>query len=476
MTFTLPARRFGARVDARARHRRPGRSRPARQRWPSRGEVPVPARSMKLLRRVADGFRAPTGCSSRPSMDFAAVRELVPYLRDLGDLAPLPLAVAAGARRLDPRLRRRRPDPRLATRWAGRRACARWPARGPRHRARHRPNHMGVSDENRWWADERAARAVLRLDPATAGTGASSTSTTSPACASRTPRSSTRRTARSSSSCATGVLDGLRVDHPDGLADPARLPARACATRGAEHVWVEKILAPRRAAARLAGRGHGRLRVPQRRRGAVRRPGRRGGLTALYASSPASRGRSTRSPRRPARAGHDDVRAARSTACARCATSTAWPSAAGRAAGLPHLRRAVVRAGRGGRPRGDRAPPAARAARARAAPRASAATTSSSRASSRPRRRSRPRASRTPPSTATCGCSRSTRSAATRRASGSPSTPSTPPTRAAPSASRAGCSSPRRTTPSARATCARGSARSRAMADEWAEPCARWLG
>ena len=42
------------------------------------------------------------------------------------------------------------------------------------------------------------------------------------------------------------------------------------------------------------------------------------------------------------------------------------------------------------------------------------------------------------------------------------------PTPSAPRASRATCSSPRRTTPSAPATCARGSARSPAMADEWA--------
>ena len=43
---------------------------------------------------------------------------------------------------------------------------------------------------------------------------------------------------------AEGVVDGLRVDHPDGLADPAgylRAPARRAAR---EHVWVEKILDP----------------------------------------------------------------------------------------------------------------------------------------------------------------------------------------------------------------------------------------
>src|SRR5205814_36063 len=38
---------------------------------------------------------------------------------------------------------------------------------------------------------------------------------------------------------AEGVVDGLRIDHPDGLADPAGYLQRLAA-RGAEHVWVEK--------------------------------------------------------------------------------------------------------------------------------------------------------------------------------------------------------------------------------------------
>jgi (1->4)-alpha-D-glucan 1-alpha-D-glucosylmutase len=40
-----------------------------------------------------------------------------------------------------------------------------------------------------------------------------------------------------------GLVDGLRVDHPDGLAFPARY-LRRLRDGGAEHVWVEKILEP----------------------------------------------------------------------------------------------------------------------------------------------------------------------------------------------------------------------------------------
>ncbi|HEU5362301.1 MAG TPA: alpha-amylase family glycosyl hydrolase [Gaiellaceae bacterium] len=40
-----------------------------------------------------------------------------------------------------------------------------------------------------------------------------------------------------------GVVDGVRVDHPDGLADPAEYFERL-AEAGVEHVWAEKILEP----------------------------------------------------------------------------------------------------------------------------------------------------------------------------------------------------------------------------------------
>src|SRR5205085_7783580 len=39
------------------------------------------------------------------------------------------------------------------------------------------------------------------------------------------------------------LVDGLRIDHPDGLAFPARY-LRRLRDAGVEHVWVEKILEP----------------------------------------------------------------------------------------------------------------------------------------------------------------------------------------------------------------------------------------
>ena len=73
-----------------------------------------------------------------------------------------------------------------------------------------------------------------------------------------------------------GLVDGLRIDHPDGLADPEGY-LRAAARRGRRaRVGGEDPRPGRAAAGVVAGRRDGRLRVPQRRGGAVRRPGRRG--------------------------------------------------------------------------------------------------------------------------------------------------------------------------------------------------------
>ena len=195
-------------------------------------------------------------------------------------LAPVPVAVVPGARGLDARLRRGRPDARSRTSSAARRSSA----RSRRRRATAGlgllldivPNHMAADDANRYWARPGAARAVLRPRPGDRPPP--------PLLRHRPPR---RRApggpggvrgdarARAAARRARALVDGLRIDHPDGLADPARLPRAAARRRRRARLGGEDPR-PRRAAARLAGRGHGRLRVPQRRRGAVRRPGRRG--------------------------------------------------------------------------------------------------------------------------------------------------------------------------------------------------------
>ena len=57
-----------------------------------------------------------------------------------------------------------------------------------------------------------------------------------------------------------GTVDGLRVDHVDGLADPEGYLRRLRDATGGAYVVVEKILAGGRGAAPvLAGGGHQRL-------------------------------------------------------------------------------------------------------------------------------------------------------------------------------------------------------------------------
>ena len=173
-----------------------------------------------------------------------------------------------------------------------------------------------------------------------------------------------------------GAVDGLRIDHPDGLADPGGLPRAPARRRRGARVGREDPR-PRRAAARLARRGHGRLRVPQRRGGAVRRPRGRGAADRAVGRGvgrPAAvrRGRG----RGQARAGLEHVHPG-----GRAPAPPPRPArprrGAGLAARLPdlHPRRRGRARGRGGPPRGGHRV----AARAR--------RRSSSPASSRRRRR-----------------------------------------------------------------------------------------
>ena len=77
-----------------------------------------------------------------------------------------------------------------------------------------------------------------------------------------------------------GTLDGLRIDHIDGLLDPKGycIRLREKAARPILSRGREDSRAPRAAARGLAGRGHDRLRLHQPCRRTARRSGRRGEL------------------------------------------------------------------------------------------------------------------------------------------------------------------------------------------------------
>ncbi len=76
---------------------------------------------------------------------------------------------------------------------------------------------------------------------------------------------------------AEGLIDGLRVDHPDGLADPRGYLDRLAAATGGAWVVTEKILTgAEELPAGLEVRGHHRLRRARHGRRPVHRPGRGG--------------------------------------------------------------------------------------------------------------------------------------------------------------------------------------------------------
>ena len=159
---------------------------------------------------------------------------------------------------------------------------------------------MAADDANRFWADPSCASSSSTSTRPPAATGASSTSTTSRACARRTRRSSQATHALALSLVREGVVDGLRIDHPDGLADPARLPARGCATAGRSTCGSRRSSTPASSCATGRSTGTVGYEFLNDVLRAVRRPGRaRRRSPRCGTSCPATRARSPRSPPRP---------------------------------------------------------------------------------------------------------------------------------------------------------------------------------
>jgi (1->4)-alpha-D-glucan 1-alpha-D-glucosylmutase len=104
------------------------------------------------------------------------------------------------------------------------------------------PNHMGTGEENRWWSDRALRERWFDLDPAG---GYRRFFDIDDMAAIRQERDEVFETSHAKvlELVRDGLLAGLRVDHPDGLADPAAY-LRRLADAGVARVWVEKILHP----------------------------------------------------------------------------------------------------------------------------------------------------------------------------------------------------------------------------------------
>jgi (1->4)-alpha-D-glucan 1-alpha-D-glucosylmutase len=179
-------------------------------------------------------------------MGFAQARELVPYFRDLGVshlyLPPCFQARAGSTHGYDV------VDPtRFSDELGGEREfdalvrAARGAGLGLILDVV--PNHLAADEANRFWADEGERARFFDLDGVT-GRHRRFFDIDHLAAVRQEDEHVFEATHRLALQLVReGTVDGLRVDHPDGLADPAGY-LRRLRDRGVSQVWVEKILDP----------------------------------------------------------------------------------------------------------------------------------------------------------------------------------------------------------------------------------------
>ncbi len=186
-------------------------------------------------------FRAAYRLQLLPHLDFEAARELVPYLDELG-ISHLYLAPSLQAR-ADSTHGYDVTDPtRLSEELGGEAAFRRLSAAGLGLILDVVPNHMAVTEvENPFWRDPLIRAKFFDLDWRTGVArrffdvgGLAGVRVEDPEVFEATHRKVIELVRE-------GVVDGIRVDHLDGLANPTRYLERL-REAGIEHVWVEKIL------------------------------------------------------------------------------------------------------------------------------------------------------------------------------------------------------------------------------------------
>jgi (1->4)-alpha-D-glucan 1-alpha-D-glucosylmutase len=190
----------------------------------------VSARSLRCTYRLQLG----------PSMTFEHIRELVPYLKELGVshvyLSPSFQAQEGSTHGYDVI------DPtRISDALGGEEGLRALAEAGLGVILDIVPNHMAGVDANCYWADPALREKFFDLDPVSGRwrrffdiDELAGVRQEDPEVFEETHKLPLRLVAE-------GVVDGLRVDHPDGLADPAGYLARL-RDGGVERVWVEKIL------------------------------------------------------------------------------------------------------------------------------------------------------------------------------------------------------------------------------------------
>ncbi len=180
-----------------------------------------------------------------PQFGFAAAAELIPYLRDLG-ISHLYLSPSLQAREgsthgydvIDPS----RLSDSLGGDAAFRDLAAQAHAAGMGIVLDVVPNHMAADDANRFWADPELRERFFDVDPVSGRHRRFFDIDDLAGIRIEREEVFTATHALILKLLAEGVIDGVRIDHPDGLADPAGY-LRRLRDGGAERIWVEKILA-----------------------------------------------------------------------------------------------------------------------------------------------------------------------------------------------------------------------------------------
>jgi (1->4)-alpha-D-glucan 1-alpha-D-glucosylmutase len=106
------------------------------------------------------------------------------------------------------------------------------------------PNHMAADAANPYWADPERRATFFDLDEETGRHRRFFEIDHLAGVRQEDPEVFAETHRLAFALLAEGLVDGLRIDHPDGLADPAGYLQRL-RDGGAAHVWVEKILDPR---------------------------------------------------------------------------------------------------------------------------------------------------------------------------------------------------------------------------------------
>src|SRR4051812_2528622 len=177
-----------------------------------------------------------------PGLDLAGARELVPYLRDLG-ISHLYLSPVWQARRgsthgydvVDPR--------RISEELGGESQLRALCEEDLGVILDVVPNHMATDDENPFWRDPELRRRFFDLDEASGGHRRFFDVGDLGGVRVEDPDVFEETQGLAVQLVQEGLVDGLRIDHPDGLADPRGYLERL-RDAGVGRIWVEKILEP----------------------------------------------------------------------------------------------------------------------------------------------------------------------------------------------------------------------------------------